>query len=291
MKFTINSKKYFSAATALTVAAGLFMAVPAFADTAVSTSADIGLPPIGMPMHGGHGAPGGQRGEGMPGGMQMKPGVIGTVSGVNGNSITVTGRTGFGPASASTTYTVDATNAMVYKNNATSSVSAIVVGDKVAVQGTVTGTSVAATQIRDGVMGHGGMGMMGGQGKEDGTDGRGPGATTTSPITGNGEPVVAGSVASINGSTLSITTKSNVTYTVDATNAKIVEGPSLVTLSSVKVGDTVLVQGMINGTSVTASSVIDQTVNVSNEQNNKGGNAPHGFFGGVASFFTHLFGF
>ena len=55
---------------------------------------------------------------------------------------------------------MDATNAKIYKGSATTtvSVSDIAMGDTVMVQGTVSGTSVTATVIRDGV-----NGMMGGQ--------------------------------------------------------------------------------------------------------------------------------
>ncbi len=57
-------------------------------------------------------------------------------------------------------YTVDATNAKIYKGSVTSTVavSDIAQGDTVMVQGTITGTNVAATVIRDGV-----GGMMGGR--------------------------------------------------------------------------------------------------------------------------------
>ena len=63
-------------------------------------------------------------------------------------------------AGTGTVYTVDATNAKIYKGGATTtvSVSAIATGDKVMVQGTISGTNIAATVIRDGV-----GGMMGGR--------------------------------------------------------------------------------------------------------------------------------
>ena len=121
------------------------------------------------------------------------------------------------------------------------------------VQGTVSGTKVTATTIRDGV-------MPGGMKSGTGT-GAGKGAPQMpSGITGNGEPVVGGNITAINGSTLTITNKSNVTYTIDATNATIMKGNATSTLSNVAVGDSVVVQGTVNGTSVTASTVIDQGV-------------------------------
>ncbi len=130
---------------------GFAVASPAFAQTTGAPSAPAG----GWQGHGGSG--GMMRGT-------MKPGVFGTVSAINGNILTVTGRSGFGarpmtngkatsvalPAPAPVTYTVDATNATVKKNNATSTLSAIVVGDTVTAQGTLTGTNLVATMIRDG---------------------------------------------------------------------------------------------------------------------------------------------
>ena len=87
------------------------------------------------------------RGSGRGG---ARPGVFGTVTAVNGNTITVQSR-GFGQNSTQTTYTVDASNATVTKNNAASSVGDIAVGDNIMVQGTVSGTSVTAKTIRDGI--------------------------------------------------------------------------------------------------------------------------------------------
>ncbi len=221
--------------------------------------------------------------------MNMKPAIFGTVTAVNGTILTVLGKEGFGSTTASTTYSVDAANAKVQKNNATSSVSAIAVNDSVLVVGTVSGTNVTATDIRDGIVMRGGPGMMGGKGgAHPGGMGRG-GEASTSPITGNGQPVVAGTISSVSGSTITITTKSNVSYTIDATNAKIVAGQSTVAASSLTVGDTVLVQGTVNGNSVTASSVIEQGAKPGQASGQK---APaEGFFGGITSFFTHLFGF
>ena len=111
-----------------------------------------------------------------------KPGVMGTVTAISGNTITVTSKQfsahqwgGSGTAQASPTtqptpttitYTVDATNATVKKNAATSAVSSIAVGDMVMVQGTVSGTSVTATSIIDGM----------GRGMGNGTESDGGGA-------------------------------------------------------------------------------------------------------------------
>jgi hypothetical protein len=78
----------------------------------------------------------GWRGHGMHG-------VVGTVTAVSGNTVTLTGNNG-------TTYTVDASSAQISKV-VTLSVGDIKVGDTVGVQGSVSGTSVTAKHIMDGV--------------------------------------------------------------------------------------------------------------------------------------------
>ena len=164
------------------------------------------------------------------------------------------------------------------KGNATSTISDIVVGDNVVIQGTVTGTSVKATTIRDGMI-------------------RNPGANAGSnpQVQGNGQPVVAGTVVSVSGSVINVTNSGNVTYAVDTTNSKFEsrgqQGTS--TISNVSVGDRVIAQGAVNGTSVTASLVIDQG-NPSNVPQGGHGDdrgSRSGFFGSIGNFFKHLFGF
>ena len=222
----------------------------------------------------------------------MRPAVFGTVASVSGNIIMVNGRQGFGTTSPTTVFTVDATNATVMKNNATSSISNIVVGDTVLVQGTVSGTNVIATKIRDGVV------MTRKPGGPNGSGNNNPGQTPmTPPIQGNGQPVVAGTVTSVSGDIISITNKSNAAYTIDATNAKIVQGQNTIAIGNVAVGNTVLVQGTVSGSSVVASTVIDQgrpaTPGANPGATNGGAtNQPnHGFFGSIGQFFMKLFGF
>jgi len=233
----------------------------------------------------------------------MAPGVSGTVSAINGTTLTVaamgrptpekTAATAVtAPTTMGTVYTVDASSAKIYKGSATTtvSISSIAVGDKVMVQGTVSGTNVVATVIRDGI-----GGAMGGKG----FGGRGTSSTpsTTPVIQGNGEPIVGGSITAISGASLTVTNASNVTYTIDATNAKIVKSGATSTISAVAIGDTVIVQGTVNGTSVTASSVIDQGVKSTNGSSantpsaGSHGGGLGGFFGAIGGFFKHLFGF
>lgn len=272
----MSKNKYLLLIAAGGFAASLIVALPAFAQTI--------------------GAPGGWGGHGggmMHGGMGMQPGVFGTVSAINGTTLTVTSKARMRPnttsTAATTVYTVNASNAQVFKNAASSSLSSIATGDMVMVQGTVSGSNVTATTIRDGLVP--GMGVPGmGMGRYGGM---GHNGTTTLPIQGNGEPIVGGSVSAISGTTLTVTNASNVTYTIDASNAKIVENGTSTAFSNIAVGDNVIVQGTVNGNSVTASSVIDQgnSTHASSSTSSSGGPRGGGFFGAIGSFFKHLFGF
>ena len=223
---------------------------------------------------------GGFRGRMMSG---AKSGVIGTVATINGTTLTINGRQGFGTSTAAVVYAVNGATATVVKNNVTSTFSSIAVGDTVFVQGTVNGTSITATSIRDGVKG--------------GPKGENPGekrnhSSGTPPIQGNGQPVIAGTVSSVSGSALTVSTKSGIQYSVDATSAKIVKGQSVIAVSGIAVGDPVVVQGVTNGTSVTASSIIDQVRPMAATTASADRAESHpGIFGQLGSFFKHLFGF
>lgn len=282
---------------AIAVASSLAVVMPAFAQTSASVSVGTQAG-VWAGMHGG-----------MRGGMQF--GIVGTVSAINGETLTVTSvphmrpmpegqatTTSVTPSQTPTVYTVDATNAKIYKGSVTSTVSiaSIATGDTVFVQGPVTGTNVAATVIRDGVP----VPMGGPRGGMPGRGFGGHGASSTPsgtlPIQGNGEPVIGGNVTAINGTTLTVTNASNVTYTIDAANTTVVRNGTTTALSSVAVGDSVIVQGTVNGTSVTASSIIDHQANASSASQGKGLGGGitagiGGFFGSIGGFFQHLFGF
>lgn len=264
------------------VAMAMLMSGVAFADT---TQTQQGT---GWGMGRGHG----------PGMMQRALGVFGTVSAISGPTITVQGHAPGSPAQSGTntdtTYTVDASGATVTKDGTTSSVGAIVVGDTVRVEGTVSGTNVTATEIHDGLPPRGGM-----MGEKRGWDG----ASTTprgfgmmgAAIQGNGQPIVGGTVTGVSGNTVSITNKSSVSYSIDASNATIIKTGATSTIASVQIGDAVLAQGAINGTSMTASSLMDHGA-APTQQNVSGGTTQPqgpmgGFFGRVGGFFRNLFGF
>ena len=218
-----------------------------------------------------------------------RPGVFGTVMAVNGDTITVQSK-GFGQNSIQTTYTVDATNATVTKNNAASSVGDIAVGDNIMVQGTVSGTNVTATSIRDGMSGTG-----------NNRNGSGGG--------------IFGTVASISGTSITVTGRvassggTAPTYTVDASSATVTKNGANSSVSDIAVGDTIMVQGTVNGTSVTATTIRDGQPQAGSGQqkpssqgsanaqnNNSSGNSPttssgNSFWDSIVGFFKHLFGF
>jgi hypothetical protein len=220
-------------------------------------------------------------GPGMMGGLgrgSMIPGIFGAVASINGTTLTVTSKVGSKGATA-TIYTVNAANATVMKNGATTTLSSVIVGDNIFAAGTLNGTSITATTIRDGI-------AMGGSRSQ-------VGSPKTTVIQGNGEPVVGGAITAITGTTLTVTNKSNVTYTIDASSATIEKMGATTTISGVIVGDNILAQGTVNGNAVTASSIIDQGSVTNNTTTSSGApaTAPKGIFGAIGNFFQHIFGF
>lgn len=276
----MHKKLYISALAGLVLVAAAAVAAPAFA----ASNARMW-----------NGPEGGNRGMGAPA-------VFGKVTAVSGTTLTVTQNARpdeATSAAAATVYSVNASNAKVYKGGVTSTVpvSSVAVGDTVMVQGTVSGTSVTATAIHDGVgnaMGRPWTGAM---------EGRGASATErmTPPIQGNGEPVVAGVVTAMNGTSITITNTSNVTYAIDAASTTIVKNGTSTTIANIATGDNLVVQGTVNGTAVTAASIIDQGARPANGSADASSTAPHGgrgffggvgdFFGSIGGFFQHLFGF
>lgn len=235
-------------------------------------------------------------GLGHGGATMPRPAIVGIVASISGtgNTLTVNSknwqRSGTTTPTTSTTYTVDATNATVTKAGASSSVSAIAVGDQVMIKGTVTGTNVVAIAINDG-KGKVGRPEMSGQKSKTGT-------TSNMPaITGNGQPVIGGTVMVNSDGTLTVTTKSGVIYAVTVASTATISKMGVTgtaTIANVVNGDNVVIQGTVNGTSVTASSVIDQGTTPSKPSisgSPEGTETHGGFFGAVGGFFSHLFGF
>lgn len=131
-------------------------------------------------------------------------------------------------------------------------------------------------------------------GERPGT-GRGMMGTTTPIVQGNGQPVIGGTITAVSGNTLTISNKSGVTYTVDATNATIEKSGAKSSVSAIAIGDNVVVQGTVSGTSVVASSIIDRgatPVGAANATSTRAqGRGMGGFFGAIGGFFRNIFGF
>lgn len=268
-----------AAASTITLAT-LLMSPVAFADTAQNgTLADAnGTQRMGM-MRDHMGA-----GRG--------PGIGGIVRSVSGTSFTLESR-GFG-SSATTTYSVDASGATITKDGADATIAALVAGVHAIVEGTVSGTSIQATEIHVGLPPRDGMGPRGGDWNSGSTT-RAHMMDEFSQIEGSGEPIIGGTVSSVSGNTIVITNKGGVSYSIDTSGATITKAGDTVALTQVAIGDSVLAQGAINGTTVIASSVIDQGTPPAAQATTDSGTAtqkgPMGFFGRIGGFFRHLFGF
>lgn len=262
-----------------TVAVVIFISTPALADSTQNNNTEHSYG-TGKMMIGGM-----SRGRLLP---TMRPAVIGSVTQINGTSITLNGRIAPGN-NATTTFNIEASNAKVFKSGATSTLSSVATGDMIFVEGTINGANISATAIRDGVKGVGfGPGRRGSEGPRN--------ASTTPAFAGNGQPLVAGKISGISGNTLTVSTGNNVTYTVDATNAQVLKGKDASSLSNIADGDGVLVQGAVNGNSITATTIIfkpqSPTENTGNNgQGNQNPEPSHNIFGNIGGFFKHLFGF
>ncbi len=160
------------------------------------------------------------------------PVVFGTVEAVNGSYVTISSVL----RGATTTYTIDASAAKIIKSgSATTTISDIVVGDKILVKGNISGTNVSAETI---------------------TDNKSKNTKNTNwskaPKGFHAEfNGIIGKVSYINGTTISVSVykkNATTTYTVDASN---------VTISNIQVGDTIIVRGSVTGTSIIAKSIVE----------------------------------
>lgn len=232
--------------------------------------------------------------------------ILGTVVSVSGSTLNINGKIMSPMVSTSTpatTYTVDASKARIEKQGTqgTTTVSSIKVGDSVVVMGIVTGTNIIAQIIRDGV-----TPMM--QNREGMMNDRFPNASSTPGrmgpgFQGNGQPVVGGTISAISGNTLTISNHGGTSFTVDASGSTIMKQGATTTVGALILGDSIIVQGTVNGTSVIATSIVDQGVHVEKQFGDDASStspAPArpapirmlgGMFSGVSNFFGHLFGF
>ncbi len=190
-----------------------------------------------------------------------RPVAVGAVTAVNGNVITLTSKNG-------TIYTVDASNAAITKVTQTAagakpvitSIAAnqVKVGDNLMVIGTASSANITATKIIDGAF---------------------IGQHKLNPQNDNRlgfKPSAIGTVSAINGNIITLTgrnfaAKSNTTYTVDASSATITKltvpptkgskpASTAITISQIKVGDTLIVHGTVSGTNIQATTIRDRQI-------------------------------
>lgn len=115
--------------------------------------------------------------------------------------------------------------------------------------------------------------------------GRGQRAAFALPF-GNGQPIVAGTVTAVSSTTFTITNKGGASFSVNAAGANIVKNNATSTLSNVAVGDAVVIQGTVNGSSITASAILEKSTPNATSTKARGN-----FFGHINKFFSRLFGF
>ena len=175
-------------------------------------------------------------------------GITGTVTAISGNTLTVMGRT-FDKGVNALSYTVNASGAIVYKDMASVSLSAIAVSDMVFVEGTVNGTTVTATTIYDGV--RKGMGRMNHDEKNKNT-------ASTMPMAIHFD-LVGTVTAGVNETSFSMKTFNGTMHTVNAPNATVHKNGASSTLTNVLLNDIVRIKGTVSGTTINATEIYDGT--------------------------------
>ena len=190
-------------------------------------------------------------------------GAAGTVTAIDGSNITISSKN-------NKSYVVDVSGATFFKAPtltpgikpsapAPITLADIKVGDTLMVRGTVTGTNVKATTVTDGIKDAAPFNKM-----DNGL---------------NKNPSVGGTVSAVSGNTITLTGKDKTTYTVNTVNAKIMKNtdvvgqkptaPTTITVSDIKVGDTLVVNGTKNGTNITATNIFDGKAMKGSSRNQK----------------------
>lgn len=83
---------------------------------------------------------------------------------------------------------------------------------------------------------------------------------------------IAGIISTISGTSLTVNSHENKTYNVDASNSTFKNGKEDASVSNLKSGDMVIVQGTINDSAITASTVIKLDISSSTQSNREFGN-------------------
>lgn len=155
---------------------------------------------------------------------------IGKITAINGTTISAQSiRDG-------AVYTVNAGSATVW-NGSNTTLAKLSVNDTIIVKGTVAGNVITATAI------------AGGNWKDKW------------PENGNWnnlKPGVIGTVTAVSGTTLTVRAMNGMTYSVETVNAKFQKDKNTaITIANIAVNDSVIIQGTVNGTSVSATNVFD----------------------------------
>jgi hypothetical protein len=127
-------------------------------------------------------------------------------------------------------------------------------GDRVTVTATGASPNLAATRITDS-----GIQALAGPpgGGFGGAGGNGAGRGTASGTAGT---IVRGTVASVDGSTITVTESNGTSVSVAVNGSTPVSVSRFIPLSGIAVGDTVRVRGSSSGTSVAATSILDGVI-------------------------------
>ncbi len=175
---------------------------------------------------------------------------FGTIAAIDGSTLTVTTQAG-----ASTT--VKTTSSTVVTTSATGTVADISNGDHLVVIGTTSGTTVAASRIvdrgpaTDTFGGPGAGGPPSGMNAPSGASGGNFGVGGFAPVTGT--------VAAVDGSTVTLTTTAGTTVKVTTSSSTAVEVDKTITVSQLQTGEQVVVSGTTSGSTVTATRIREGT--------------------------------
>ena len=204
----------------------------------------------------------------LPGGM----GTRGTIASIDGSTITLTadlsdpGGTSSGSASTSTV-TVTTSSDTVVTETVAGTASDIAVGDTVRVEGTTSGTEIAAVEVHDlgtedlsALAGGGGGGtppsdgdMPAGMTPPDGMTA--PDGTSGGQSGPGGGMGTVGTVTARSGSTLTVEGTDGGTYTVTLADDTSVVVARTITLSDLAVGDAITVTGTTSDGTVAATAI------------------------------------
>lgn len=169
--------------------------------------------------------------RGMMGGRDEGHGIHGTITAINGSTLTVD------VDGTAYTVNVDGAEFHTFADGEVSDATQgdLAVGDSIGVRGEVDGTTVEADHVMEGDMKFGDRGGMRGEMR----GGRG----------------VMGEVTKVDGNTITVEGRNGKTYTVNATEAEVlrtVEG----SVSDIKEGSRIGIHGDVDGTTVTAERIM-----------------------------------